>query len=878
MPSTQTHAFQSLARQLAAGQLRTEPAELLTYEIDAGLDRARPDGVVYPRSTADVERIAGWSAAHGVPLVARGAGTGLSGGAIAEHGGLVVQFSQMSRVLAFDEAGRSVVVQPGAINLELDALVRAKGLYFPPDPSSQRASTLGGNIAENSGGPHCFKYGVTTNYVTGLEIVLAGGQRLRLGGRALDYPEYDLVGLLTGSEGTLAIVTEASLRLVRNPPAVKTLMVAFESVESAGEAVSALISRGLVPATLEMMDQKIMRIIEDFVPAGLPTSAGAALIVEVDGYPDGVAPQIDEIAMILGEHEARDLRIAQTAAQRDAIWWGRKSAAGAMSRLAPAYYLVDVSVPRSKLAPALAQINQICEDLELRVGYVFHAGDGNLHPLILIEEPSNRELVARVLQAGRQIAELSVAYDGSITGEHGVGIEKREYMPLMYSPAELDAMRDVKQVFDPAGLLNPGKILPPGADDRRPANDERQTTVYGRDISRPNRPPTGDTSGAITPSPLHPFTPTTAHEAAEAIHELTQAGRSIRIRGGGTKSHGLRDADVLLSTSGLRGIHSFAREDLYVTVGAGTPFAELQAELAGARMWAPLASPWPNATIGGLISTNWNAPLRMRYGAARDTLMAATVALGDGRVIRAGRPVVKNVAGYDMPKAFVGAHGTLGLLADVTLRLIPLPRARASLVVPVEDLARGLEWGARLRRVCLNASALLLASSTPALPEIAAPFALIYSVEGLPEDVAAELAEARAVLADAGDIQEVDAPSGSDWWASWLSSDDALTIRAGAPAGELPALLRETAAGGEHPSLLADLANGMLYVRGVNDIPALQAAARARGGYATIQPTPGAAGYAFDRWGYQPEGIELMRGLRQRWGAGGLLNPGAFLV
>ena len=856
MHNSRKQAFGSLARQLAAGQLRTEPAELLTYEIDAGLDRARPDGVVYPRSAADVEQIARWSTVHGVPLVARGAGTGLSGGAIAEQGGLVVQFSQMSRVLAFDEYGRSVVVQPGAVNLDLDALVRAKGLYFPPDPSSQRASTLGGNIAENSGGPHCFKYGVTTNYVTGLEIVLAGGQRLRLGGRALDYPEYDLVGLVTGSEGTLAIVTEASLRLVRNPPAIKTLMVAFESVETAGEAVSALIARGLIPATLEMMDQKIMRIIEDFVPAGLPTSAGAALIVEVDGYPDGVAPQIDEIAAILGEHEARDLRIAQTAAQRDAIWWGRKSAAGAMSRLAPAYYLVDVSVPRSKLAPALAQINQICDNLELRVGYVFHAGDGNLHPLILIEEPSNRELVARVLDAGRQIAELSVAYDGSITGEHGVGIEKREYMPLMYSAAELDAMRDVKAVFDPQGLLNPGKILP--------TNDERRTTTG---ISHP-----------FTPSSSHAFTPATAHEAAEAIHALTKAGTSIRIRGGGTKSHGLPNADALLSTSGLRGIRSFARDDMYVTVGAGTPFAELQAELAEAHMWVPLASPWPEATIGGIVSANWNAPLRMRYGAARDLLLATTVALGDGRVIRAGRPVVKNVAGYDMPKIFVGAHGTLGLLADLTLRLVPLPRLRASLVVPVTELARGLQWGAQLRRICLNASALLLVSSTPALPEITAPFALIYSVEGSPEDVAAELAEARAALADAEDIRQVETPSGSDRWAGWLAGNQALTVRVGAPAGELPALLHAAAQAGNHLALLADLANGLLYLRGMDDIAALQKAAQARGGYATVLPTAGAADYASDRWGRQPEGIELMRGLRERWGAGGLLNAGAFLV
>jgi D-lactate dehydrogenase (cytochrome) len=873
MTSQRENVLRSLAHMLTPGQLLTKPAELLTYEGDAGMDRGRPDGVVCPRTTAEVERIVRWAAEHHVPLIARGAGTGLSGGAVAERGGLIVQFSHMNRVLEFDEPGRGAIVEPGLVNQALDELVKTRGLYYPPDPSSGRASTLGGNIAENSGGPHCFKYGVTTNYVIGLQVVLADGRRVRLGGRALDYPEYDLVGLITGSEGTLGIVTEASLRLIRNPPAVKTLMAAFESVEAAGDAVSTLIARGLVPATLEMMDQKIMRIIEDFAHAGLPVDAGAGLIVEVDGFPESVAPQIDEISTILIEHEARDLRVAQTAEQRDAIWYGRKSAAGAMSRLAPAYYLVDVTVPRSKLAATLAGVNRICEEASLLVGYVFHAGDGNLHPLILIERPNDQALLDRVLAAGRRIVELCIAYDGSITGEHGVGIEKRDMMPLMYSDAELDAMREVKQVFDPENLLNPDKIFPP-ADDGRPTTDDRR-----RFVVESNGPRTTN-HGLDTAY----FAPATAQEAAEAIHDCVATGYSIRIRGGGTKSGGLPEADVLLSTERLRGIRTYARDDLYVTVSAGTPLDELQAELARDRMWTPLISPWPTSTVGGIVATNWNAPLRMRYGSLRDLLLSATIALPDGRVIRAGRPVVKNVAGYDLPKLFVGAHGTLGLIADVTLKLAPLPRARATLLVPVGDLGRGLDWGARLLRVCLSASALLLCrdSTVAALHGSSAPYTLIYTVEGLPQDVAAELAQAQGALRAAGapPATQLEIPSGSDIWASWLGARGAEpALRLGVAVKDLPGMLRALAAGGEAGlSFVADLASGLLYARGLGDLAAAQRAAQTAGGYAMILRAAGTADSAPDDWGHAPEGLDLMHALRERWGAGGLLNPGAFVV
>ena len=332
------------------------------------------------------------------------------------------------------------------------------GLYYPPDPASGRSATLGGNVAENAGGPHCFKYGVTTNYITGLKFVLSGGQMLTSGGYAFDYPEYDWTGIITGSEGTLAVVTRIMTRLMRQPPGVMTLMAVFDSVEVAGTAVSAVIAAGLVPATMEMMDQKIARIVEDYAHPGIPTDAGALLIIEVDGYPDSLQPQMDEVSQILKSCGGRDLRIAQSAEEREKIWYARKSAAGAMARLAPAYLLLDGTVPRSALAQALETTNQICTQYDLQVGYVFHAGDGNLHPFILTD-PKNPEHLQRAHQAGRDFMQAVVDLGGSITGEHGVGIEKRPYLGLMYTPAELSIMQDLKYVFDPGNLLNPGKIF-----------------------------------------------------------------------------------------------------------------------------------------------------------------------------------------------------------------------------------------------------------------------------------------------------------------------------------------------------------------------------------------------------------------------------------
>ncbi len=874
MTTAIAQALADLAAHLGADRVVTDPARLITYAIDAGLDQGHPDGVVFPRSVDEVVRLVRRAAEHGVPLVARGAGTGLAGGAVAEHGGLVVELGLMNRVLELDVTGRSAVVEAGVVNLAFDTQARDRGLFFPPDPSSQRAATIGGNIGTNAGGPHCFKYGVTSNYTTGVEAVLADGRIVRPGGRALDYPEYDLTALFVGSEGTLGIVTRANLRLLRNPPAVRTLLAAFDTIERAGAAVSAVIARGLVPATMEMMDDRITRIIEEYAHPGLPLEAGAVLIVEVDGYAESVDPQIAEIEAILRDHGAQELRLAQSAAERDRIWYARKSAAGAMARLAPAYYLVDGTVPRSKLAQTLAAINHILEEAELRAGHVFHAGDGNLHPLILIDDPSDRALIARVLDTGRRILEVCVAAGGSITGEHGVGIEKRAFMPLMYRPEELALMWDIKTVFDPAGIMNPGKVLPPP-------------------VAPPDLP--GFPGSTTSPFPASLVSPESAHEAATLLKDLTGAGASVRIRGGGTKSAMLPAADVVVSTERLAGIRTLAPDDLYVTAGAGTRLNDLQAILEQQRMWAPLVSPWPAGTIGGIIAANANAPLRMRYGNVRDLVLAATVALPDGRVVQVGRPVVKNVAGYDLVKLHVGAHGTLGLLCDVTLKLAPLPRARATLVALPRRMAHALEIGASLLQNSLVASAVLvleIADDGAWMPDIPVALArrpatlVIYTVEGMAEDVAAELDLARGMLR-ATDVPavQIDAPAGSDVWAAFIRASGAhdMLVRAGVAPKDVGALLQRTGPGSTE-SYLIDLAAGQIYLRAPAPpgtghaaiVTRLRAAAQELGGYTVVLAAP--ARPRLDLWGHAPDAMDLMRALRRRWGADGLLNPGAFVV
>lgn len=444
---------------LGSDAVKTAPEDLAVYSFDAYSDGGSPSAVVLPSSTREVSAIVKIARDCGEPIVARGAGTGLCGGAVPAAGGVVISFARMNRILAFDERNRRANVQPGLINLDLSRHVAASGLFYAPDPSSQRISTIGGNIATNAGGPHCLSYGTTVNHVLGLEVVDAAGEVFQT---SVDDAGYDLTAALVGSEGTLGIVTAAWLRLLALPESVRVWLAAFDDLDAASEAVSAIVGAGILPTALEMMDSVITHAVEAAFHAGYPTDAAAVLLIENAGYEQDVADSESAIHSIVSKHGARSWRSARTKDEREALWAGRKSAAGATGRIAPNYYTQDVCVPRSKLPQALRAVAAAACANRITVGNVFHAGDGNLHPLLMYDKRDRRQ-VAAVIETGNEILQTAVDLGGTISGEHGIGWEKRDAMTRVYSTSDLAAMARVRDVFDPARRLNPEKIFPSGA-------------------------------------------------------------------------------------------------------------------------------------------------------------------------------------------------------------------------------------------------------------------------------------------------------------------------------------------------------------------------------------------------------------------------------
>jgi glycolate oxidase len=432
--------------------------DLHIFERDASIEGALPDAVVLASTTAEVAGVIKVAAKHHIPVVPRGAGTGLSGGAVTIRGGIALQVTRMRRI-EIDPLAQTAMVEPGVVNQELSLVAASHGLFYAPDPSSQKACTIGGNAAENSGGPHCLYYGVTTNHVLGMEVVLADGSVHWVSGDAPDRVGLDLCGVLVGSEGTLCAITKIKVRLLPIPPSVATLLAAFPTIETASLAVSAVIARGIVPAAMEMMDRVTVGAVEAHYHAGYPTEAGAVLLVEVDGIAESTRELMITIGEVLEENGGYALREAQTPSERDLLWAGRKGAIGALGRIKPNYYLHDGVVPRSRLPQVLSAVGEIGMHYRLPVANVFHAGDGNLHPNILFDL-RDREVLHQVEDAGEEMLRAVVELGGALSGEHGIGLEKSAFMPWVYSPDDLDAMQRVKNVFDVDGILNPGKIFP----------------------------------------------------------------------------------------------------------------------------------------------------------------------------------------------------------------------------------------------------------------------------------------------------------------------------------------------------------------------------------------------------------------------------------
>ncbi len=456
-----------LRRALSPGRVLAEPLELALFARDASVMEGHAAVVCFPTTTEEVQAAVRIARSHGRAIVPRGSGTGLAGGAVpvsddASPPPVVVVTTKMNAIVDVDEVDRVAWVQPGVLNLDLSRAVAHLGLHFAPDPSSQQSCSIGGNVANNSGGPHCLLHGVTSAHVLALEVVLPDGEVVVLGGLDPDPDGYDLRGAFVGSEGTMGIATRVAVRLTPLPPAIRTMLVDFETVAAAGATVSGIIAAGIVPAAIEMMDSAITCAVEDYVHAGFPRDAAAVLLVEVDGLADGVeeaARLITDIAVAQG---ARTVRVAAGAEERALLWKGRKSAFGAVARIAPDYYLHDAVVPRTKLVEVLAAIADIAERYDLLIMNVFHAGDGNLHPLIVFDRRVAGTL-ERVRLAGGEIITACVAAGGMLSGEHGIGLEKRDYMGMVFSDADLDAQARLRDVFDPTHACNPMKVLPGGS-------------------------------------------------------------------------------------------------------------------------------------------------------------------------------------------------------------------------------------------------------------------------------------------------------------------------------------------------------------------------------------------------------------------------------
>ena len=716
---------QELADIVGDENVLADPEELLVYECD-GLPQHKhpPRAVVFPTSTEETSDVIKLLAQKGVSFAPRGAGTGLSGGALAVNRGVVIEMARMRSILNIDPENRVAVVQTGLVNLQLSRAVGPYGLYYVPDPSSQPACTIGGNIAENAGGIHCLKYGTTTDHVLAARVVLADGTILDLDRLT---PGYDLLGVFVGSEGTFGIATEATVRLSKSPQAVRTLLADFLHVDDASRAVSAIIAAGMLPAALEMMDHEIIRAIEASVfTAGLPLDAQAVLLVELDGVEAGIDDETEKAEAVLRQNGARSVQWADDESRRKKLWAARKGAFGAVGRLSPDIMIQDAVVPRSRLPEVLAETYRISSRRKIILANVFHAGDGNLHPLICFDG-RRADDVERVRQAGREIMEVCVRAGGSITGEHGVGLDKSIYLPLIFSDDDMDAMLRVRAAFDPSGLCNPGKIIPVprGCGEARAV--ATATVVDPDQIARALKP----NGRAVTPAPANlrvaarmnevrvmnqlkqmigvanvrkladtpvadgnefaanyeralVLSPESAAEISDAI-DLARQERFSVVPAGNLSAvdagNELSSADLLLSTRRLTKMIRHEPADLVATAEAGITLREFQKQLAARGQWLPVDPPDDGtATIGGVVATGVNGPHATGHGSVRTFVIGLRTVLANGRTIKAGGSVVKNVAGYDLCKLFTGSWGTLGLITELTFKLRPLPAETRTII------------------------------------------------------------------------------------------------------------------------------------------------------------------------------------------------------
>ena len=671
--------LQFLSQLYPSARLLTHPAQLAPYECDAlTATRVRPRAVVLPEDQDEVVETIRLCHRLGVPFVARGSGTSLSGGSQPLADGIVIALNRLNRIVRLDPAARLAVVEPGIINADVSKAVAGHNLYYAPDPASQLVCTIGGNVAFNAGGVHCLKYGMTSNHVLGIKAVLADGEVVHLGGESLEGAGPDLPGLFVGNEGLFGIALELTLRLIPKVARYRTVLAAYRSLAEAGDAVSMVVASGLLPGALEIMDPLAIKATEAAAHPGYPLDAGALLIVEMEGEEVSVESDFSDLLEVIRRSGAYQVRPAQSDAERMLIWKGRKSAFSAVGRLTPQYLVQDGVVPRGNLGAALAKIGQLSQDYGIPVANVFHAGDGNLHPLIFYNSKNPGEM-HKAEEIASQILHMCIELGGSITGEHGVGLEKRAYLPQMFSEADMATMARLRRAMDPKEIANRGKMLEVRAVEEqrdRGAEDQERTERHGHDAE-------------TAPSMVIPAT------IAEVQDAVRNAGRLV-MRGGGTKPGMSAPGDgtvTLLDMSRLRGIVEYEPNEFVFTALAGTPVAEIAAMLAEHGQYLPFDPPLvaAGATLGGAVASGLSGPRRYRYGGVRDFVIGVRFVDGLGQVVRGGGKVVKNAAGFDLPKLMVGSLGRLGVLLELSFKVFPQPPAFATLQTDFPSLAAAVD-------------------------------------------------------------------------------------------------------------------------------------------------------------------------------------------
>jgi glycolate oxidase len=694
----------SLRDRYPAKRVLVEPSRLAPYESDAlTAFSARPEAVVLADGRDEVIDLVRRCHREGVPFVARGSGTSLSGGSLPVEGGIVIGLNRFNRILRVDPADGIAVVEPGVINDQVSAAAAPHGLFYAPDPSSQSVCTIGGNLAFNSGGAHCLKHGMTSNHVLAIEAVLPDGEVVRLGSGSAEPAGPDWLGLFVGSEGLFGIALEVTLRLLPLPEEARTILAAYPSLEAAGDAVAATIAAGILPVAMEIMDSLAIRAAESSVKPGYP-DVPALLIVELDGERDAVETDFERLSAVIRDSGATEVRTTADPAERAMIWKGRKSAFSAVGWLSPDYIVQDGCVPRTRLGEALATIERLSGEHGLRVANVFHAGDGNLHPLILFDgrEPG---AVDRAHALAGEILDLCIELGGSITGEHGVGVEKRAFLERMFGPSDLELMRRLRAAIDPAELANRGKMLPAA---------NREETQFAAPGSG-NRPVPaarvlGDGDGAGDRGAAGLAGDPRVATLREALLAARRDGERVLPRGGGTKPALSTPAGGAssLEVGGLRGIARYDPEELTLTALAGTPVAELSEALAANGQHLPFDPPLAaaGATLGGVVAAGTSGPGRHRHGGVRDFVVGARFLDGTGELIAGGGRVVKNAAGFDLPKLLVGSLGRLGVIVEVSLKVLPAPRAWGTVRADPGELETALEAIARLGAAGLDLEAL----------------------------------------------------------------------------------------------------------------------------------------------------------------------------